>query len=72
MLLGGALAGVGSSVASVFCSFFMGVRLTPVRDEDFLGAAFSDVTAGDDSSGASVFCISMNAATALSSIIGNG
>ncbi len=72
VLLGGVLAGAGSSFASVLLNFFIGVRLIPVRDEDFLGVAFSDVTAGGASSDASVFCISMNAATALSSIIGNG
>lgn len=71
-VLAGVLAGAGSSFASVLLNFFIGVRLMPVRDEDFLGAAFSDATAGGASSDASVFCISMNAATALSSIIGNG
>jgi hypothetical protein len=71
-LLRGDLDGAGSSVILGFVNFFRGVRLTPVLDEDFLGAAFLDVIVTSDSSGMAAFWLASSVAIALSSIIGSG
>jgi hypothetical protein len=71
-LLRSDLDGVGSSVILGFVNFFMGVRLTPVLDEDFLGVAFLDVFVASDSSSMAAFWLASSVAIVPSSIIGSG